>query len=401
MIASLVMGILCFGIRYSFGIFFNSLEAQFGLSRAATSGIYSTYLMLGGILSIFGGWALDRYGPRKVCLVMSILTGLSLLSTSQVHNTWQIYITYSVLLALGTGYLFAVVNSTASRWFVKKRGLVVGITTAAGGIGQIIIAPVSSVLLLHFQWRIAFVILGIMVWIILIPVSQLMKRDPADIGLLPDGVVPEPDSPGSSQVKTPVARKGLVLREAYKVREFWFLAVMWLLSGISSQLVLIHVVPDAIDLNISAADATFIISLIGAGAILARIVNGRISDSLGRKLPAIFSAVLEVIVLISLIFTRQTWQFYVAGLFFGYGWGGFNLEITLLISDIFGLRSLGAIMGATAAGFSFGSAIGPAIGGIVFDATGSYSYAFAIAAFGMAIALALGILVRPVMAKVK
>ena len=401
MIASLVMGILGFGIRYSFGIFFNSLETEFGLSRAATSGIYSTYMLLGGVLSILGGWALDKYGPKKVSLVMSIFTGLSLLASSQVHSPWQLYLTYGVLQALGTGALFAVVSSTASRWFIKKRGLVIGITSAAGAIGEIVLAPISSLLIFDFGWRIAFIILGLTVWIILIPISRLMKRDPSDIGLLPDGVIPERHSVKSSGAETDITQNGLLLREAYKIREFWFLGLMWLLSGISSQMILTHVVPHAMDLGISPTDTPFIISLIGVGAILGRIIDGKLSDSIGRKSPAVISAIMQFVALISLIFIREVWQFYVVGLVFGYGWGGLNTEIVLLISDIFGLRGIGSIMGATMAGFNFGSAIGPAIGGIVFDATGSYSPAFAFAALGMVIATILGVLIRPTMVKTK
>src|SRR5512138_496715 len=103
MLASLVIGTVSFGIRYSFGVFFNSLEMEFNLSRTAVSGIFSVYMILGGVFAIAGGWALDRFGPRKVALAMSLFTGFSLLVSSQVQASWQLYITYSLLLAVGTG----------------------------------------------------------------------------------------------------------------------------------------------------------------------------------------------------------------------------------------------------------------------------------------------------------
>ena len=400
-IASLIMGIIGYGLRYSFGIFFNSLESEFGLSRAATAGIYSIFMLLCGVISPFGGWALDKYGPKKICLVMSLFTGLSLLSSSQVHSPWQIYITYGVLQALGTGALFSAISSTASRWFTKKRGLVIGITSAAGGIGQIAVVPFANFLLLHYDWRLSFIILGLMALIIVIPVSLLMKRDPSVMGLLPDGVVPERMVNEPSGAKIAVVQSGLTLSEALKVREFWFLAIIWLLSAFSTQMVMTHVVPHAVDLGISSIDAAFIVSLIGVGSIVGRVTDGKLSDTIGRKGPAVISAIVLVVTLISLIFIRQTWQFYIMGLFFGYGWGGLNTQILLLISDIFGLRGMGAIVGTTSAGFNFGSAIGPAIGGIVFDATGSYSIAFALAGFGMVIATIFLFVTRPEMAKVK
>ena len=140
---------------------------------------------------------------------MSFFIGLSLLASSQVYETWQIYITYSVLLALGTGAFFAIVTTTASRWFVKKRGLVIGIASAAGGVGQIILAPFSSFLLSQFDWRQSFIILGLIVWVIIIPASLLMKRDPGVIGVLPDGEADERVSDKFAQTRAPVIQSGL------------------------------------------------------------------------------------------------------------------------------------------------------------------------------------------------
>lgn len=116
---------------------------------------------------------------------------------------------------------------------------------------------------------------------------------------------------------------------------------------------------------------------------------------------AIISAIIQLIALISLVFIQQKWQFYIVGLLFGYGWGGLNTEIILLISDIFGLRGIGAIMGATLAGFNFGSAIGPALGGMIFDANGSYSLAFILAGIGIVIATVLLILTKPTTAEIR
>ncbi len=393
------MGIVGFGLRYSFGIFFNSLEAEFGLSRAATAGIYSTFMIMCGVISPFGGWALDKYGPKKICLIMSIISGLSLLASSQVHSAWQIYITYGILQALGTGALFSAISSTASRWFNKKRGLVIGITSAAGAVGQIVLVPFANFLLLSFDWRTSFIILGLIAWIVVIPASLMLKRDPSVIGLLPDGVVPERSLDEPSGARANIIQSGLTLGEALKVREFWFLTIMWLLSALSTQMVMTHIVPHAIDLGISSVDAAFIISLTGVGAIVGRISDGRLSDKIGRKAPATIGAIVLVVTLMSLIFVNQIWQFYIVGLAFGYGWGGLNTQILLLVSDIFGLRAMGAIVGLTSSGFNLGSAVGPAIGGLVFDATGTYSIAFALAGFGMVIATILLLLTRPGRAK--
>ncbi len=397
MIASLIIGIISFGIRYSFGVFFGSLETEFNLSRTAVSSIFSIYMVLCAVFGVAGGWALDRFGPRKVATVMCLITGLSLLLSSRVQSAWQLFFTDSFLLAIGTGALFSIVNTTTTRWFLRKRGLAVGITSAAGSIGEVILAPLTTFLIARFDWRTSFLILGAMVWVVLVPVSQLMKRDPRDVGLLPDGAKaetranagPKQDSQGQA------VEDGLTLSEAWRVREFWFLILSWLLLSFSVHLVLTHVVPHAMDLGISAISAALIISLVGVGSIIGRVIEGRLSDKVGRKPLAISSAVLMVVTMVAIIFIKDLWIFLLFGVVFGYAWGGLGSQVTLLIGDVFGVRSLGIIMGTITAGWALGAAIGPAVGGWVFDTTHTYSAAFIVAACGMAICTILAVIIRP------
>ena len=113
--AYLVIGIIVFGTRQSFGVFFKSIEGEFDLSRAATSGVFSAYMVFSCAIAVLGGWVLDRYGPRIITLLMGIFIGLSLLLTSQVNSVWQLFITYSLLLAMGAGAMFTVSMATAAR----------------------------------------------------------------------------------------------------------------------------------------------------------------------------------------------------------------------------------------------------------------------------------------------
>ena len=140
-----------------------SIEAEFGITRAATSSIFSIYMLLCCIIAILGGWSMDRYGPKKVGIIMGTFTGLSLLLTSQANSLWQLFITYSLLFSLGTGAIYVVVNSTASRWFIQKRGIVVGITSSGGGLGTIAISPFATYLISNFNWRTAFIVMGLII----------------------------------------------------------------------------------------------------------------------------------------------------------------------------------------------------------------------------------------------
>ena len=134
----LMLIIAGYGVRYSFGTFFTSLETEFGSNRFFTSAIFSVYMLLGSVTSVIAGWAADRYGPKRVFLIMALFSLLGLLLTSQAEALWHLLITYSLLLAIGTGPVYIVATSMAAKWFEKKRGLAIAIVTSGVGLGSII-----------------------------------------------------------------------------------------------------------------------------------------------------------------------------------------------------------------------------------------------------------------------
>ena len=197
--ACFLMSVIGMGTRYSFGVFFKSMETDFGMTRGMVSGLFSVYMLISCIVAVLGGWAMDRKGPRKVVLLMGVFTGLSMLLTSRVHAPWLLLFTYSLLLSLGTGPTFGIANATTSRWFVKKRGFFLGITASGGGVGAIVLAPFATYLISNFDWRTAFVVIGLLAGLSLIGISLLLVKDPRDMGLLPDGVGSEPQKRGVSK----------------------------------------------------------------------------------------------------------------------------------------------------------------------------------------------------------
>lgn len=392
-IAGFLLLLISLGMRYSFGVVFKSLEGEFVLSRGATSTIFSVYMLLCCVFAVLGGWALDRYGPRIITALLGFSTGLSLLLTSQTSSAWQLYITYGLLLSLGTGAIFTVVNSTVSRWFNKKRGFTLGIATAGGSAGTVVLAPFTTYLISDFGWRMAFVILGFCAWLIMISLSMLLKKDPVDMGLFPDGVRPGLKNVTQLTDGRSDQLSGISLREASRTSNYWFLFFSHLLLALSVHLITTHIVPHAIDLGISAADAAIILGLIGLSAILGRILTGRVSDSIGRKAPAIACALFQAGILTWLIWMTDLWMLCVFATVFGFTWGGLGTQLVAQIGDIFGVRSIGAIMGTVLVGWYFGAAIGPALGGFMFDASGSYFAAFITAAACMLIAAVITALI--------
>ena len=391
-VAFLVIGTTIFGIRFSFGIFFKSIESEFDLTRAATSAVFSVNMVLGCVFAILGGLASDRYGPRIVLFLMGLLTGLSLLLTSQTNSMWQLFITYSLLLSMGSSAMFVVMMSTVSRWFDKKRGLALGIASSGAGLGIMVMAPFATFLISNFDWRMAFIIIGVIAWLIVFPLSRLLKKDPYEIGALPDGL--DSLSKDKKNKEESIQPADLSLLQTLRTKTFWLITFVWLFLASNMFLVFTHLVPHVTDIGFSAGEAAAVLSLVGGLSIVGRVLMGTVSDRIGRKPTAIICALLQAGAMVWLMWSQDLWMLYLFALFYGLAYGGLGPSIAALIGDTFGLRSMGAILGALDVGFGVGGALGPAIGGLIFDATNSYFMAFLLGAVVMFISALLIAVIR-------
>ena len=385
--AGFLLSFIGIGGRYSFGVFLTSIEGDLNMTRAETSGIFSIYMLLCCVFAILGGWAMDRYGPRKIGIFMGTFAGLSLFLTSCAQSSWQLLITYSLLLSLGTGPIYNVVNTTASRWFAKKRGLVVGITSSGGGVGAIVFAPFATYLISNFNWRTAFIMLGCISWIGMVAVSLLLTKDPRDIGLLPDGAGADPRKGDIPKKEGNFQAVDIPLGQASRMNSFWFLGFSWVFLSLSLHMIFVHIVPYAVDTGISPMDAAYILSLMGLATMPGRIVVGRLSDMMGRKALGVACVLIQFGGLLWLMWSRQLWMINAFAIAYGFLWGGSGTIITAIIGDIFGTRSLGPIMGIMSGAWALGAAAGPAIGGYIFDVSGDYFTAFGAGAAALFIAL--------------
>ncbi|MBW1998280.1 MAG: MFS transporter [Deltaproteobacteria bacterium] len=384
------------GIRYCFGVFLESIETEFGLSRGATSSIFSLYMLLCLFLAVAGGWALDKYGPRKVGFFVASFTGMSLVATSQIREAWHLLLSYSLLLSVGTGPIYTLANSTTARWFRERRGLAVGISSSGGGLGVIVLSPLAAYLISTYDWRMAFLVLGIMAWLVMGSTSLLLKRDPLDLGLLPDGEAAESGSETRNVGGGKKIIGGQSFSQALRMSQLWFLSLTWFFFSLSLHLVFVHTVPYAMKAGISAVDAALVIAIIGGSNIPGRILLGHLSDMWGRKAIAIGCSIIQGGSLIWLIWSRELWMFYIFAVVFGFLWGGFGAISSALTGDVFGTQSLGSIMGLMSAFWAVGAATGPAVAGYIFDAYNSYALAFLTGALALLATIPLVGLLRRV-----
>ena len=174
------------GIVNTFGVFFNPLLTEFASTRAAISAANSLAFLTTGCAAIFMGLLSDRFGPRAVLTTCAVFFGVGHLLMSQVSTLWQTYLCF-IVIGIGFSSSDVVPLSIVVRWFVKKRGMMSGIMKVGTGLGIMVMPLVASVLIGKLEWRNAYLILGTMVLVVVIPLVQLLQRDPQTMGLLPDG----------------------------------------------------------------------------------------------------------------------------------------------------------------------------------------------------------------------
>ncbi|MEE8420127.1 MAG: MFS transporter [Dehalococcoidales bacterium] len=371
-IAFFVICFVLYGVQFSFGVFFKSIENEFLISRAVTSSILSVYMILVGISAFIAGWAVDRFGPRTVLFLMGLFTGLSLILTGQTDSLWQLYFTYSLLLAMGTGAVFVVSVSTVARWFDRRRGLAMGITGSGVGFGPLIIAPVATYLVATVDWRLAYVIIGVGAWVLTLPFSFLLKGDPSQVGALPDGAREPVLNSGQNNLRAGY----LSLLQAARVRSFWFCQVIWVFHAVNVFLIMTHLVPHVTDIGFSAMEAAIVLGVIGVGSTFGRIIMGVVSDRMGGKMTVILCGIFQSSATVSLIWVQDLPAFYLFAVAWGIAFGGMAPAMGTLASSTFGLGRIGSILGVLEMGLGIGAAVGSVVGGFIFDLTGGYTLAF-------------------------
>ena len=388
--AAFAIMLVMWGVFFSFGIFFKPMLSDFGWDRAVLSGAFSLAFIVYGGVGIVAGRLTDRLGPRIVLTIFGSLFGLGLLLMPQVSAIWQLYLFYGVLVGVGMGGGLIPLIATISRWFVRRRGLIMGIAVSGIAVGMLILAPLANSLIATDGWRNSFTIVGLITLAVVIPAAQFLRRDPSQMRQLPYGV--DEVEAENSNLQT----EGFSFREAIHTQQFWMISAAFCSVFFAVQAAIVHVAPHAIELEISPANAAGIVAAIGGGNIASRIMGGGIADRIGNKLVLIISFILVSSSLFLLFGASELWMFYLFAVLFGLGHGGWTAILSPIVAELFGLRQHGTILGFSIFIGTIGGAAGPMLVGRIFDVTGSYHLAWLICGGVSTIAIILSSLLRPV-----
>jgi len=371
---------LSYGSKYCFGVFVKPMfsEYQWPMSTISLGASINFFMYaIGGILS---GWLLDRIAPKWIMTIGSVITAIGFLLTSFVHTPLQLYLSYGVLCGLGASGIGVVVGSSSvGKWFVRKRGVAVGIASMGIGLGTMILSPLAGFIVKHYQWRHGFVFFGLVILIIGTVVSQslMRKTKPEDHGLLPDGDGFWDDcQTGANDMSSSVPEISVL--PVLKDLRFWVLVLCFGVAVMSEMMAFVHQVSYAINTHIDRVVAASSVGVIGVASIFGRFFFGWLSDRLkDAKYAASLGFLGMAAGMFILLKVVSVKLLYLYAFVFGFSYGSLAPMMPVLIADRFGRHILGAAYGwLTFFVVGFGGAFGPVLGGMIFDRFGSYELAW-------------------------
>lgn len=364
-----------YGARYSFGVFVKPMADQYGWSRSVISAAMSVMVLAYGIGGIFAGRLVDRIAPRWIITAGAVFMSGSLFLAALIREPWQFYLTYGLGAGLGAACLGVVVcNSSVGKWFVRRRGLAIGISSIGVGVGTMVTVPVAGYIVKAYGWQTGFSAIGLGVLFIGVVLSQwLMGRTkPEDYGMLPDGDGRREEEGVSSLPEGRFVYPSL--KAVLRAPQFWLIALCYSLAVMAEMAVMVHQVAYALDRQIDKVAAASSLGAIGMASIFGRFFFGwlcdRISDAKYAAAIGFFFMAAGVVLLVA---SRDAALLFLYALVFGFGYGSITALMPFLLADRFGRHLLGSSYGMLVFFvMSTGGSVGPILAGYIYDRTGSY-----------------------------
>jgi MFS family permease len=384
--AGILVTALGYGARYSFSVIFPTLIEHFQWSRDVTAAMLSVHIFVYGMLAPIAGGLVDRFGPRRTMTFGVILLAAGLALSGLGGEPWHFYLSFGVLFGVGLSLSGAVPFTVIlGNWFERRRALVFSLLFLGSGFSWANY-PVIAFLIAETGWQNTFFIEAITIVAVIIPITTLVIRHrPEEKGLSRDGI------PINTEISSILLTDELRIRDrawvavnwtlqkALKTSRLWFLCLatfsVW---GVTEHILVAHQVVFAMDVGYSSIYASSVLALFGVFYVGGSLVSF-FSDNIGREAIITIGTVIGISAIATLMSIKDTSQpvmlyYYTCAL--GLGIGMISPTITATITDIFQGPKVGAIVGFIWFGFSVGGAIGPWLGGWLFETTGSYLMAF-------------------------
>jgi MFS family permease len=366
-----LMGCVAVGAMFALPVFLVPITASTGWSRTGVS----SAMTIGFLAMAFGsvGWGAfsDRYGPRLAALIGTVLLALGMALAGHARALWQFQAAYGLLVGLSAAAVLAPSIAAVTGWFETQRSLAVSLVSAGMGMAPMTMAPLAAWLVAHNDWRTSYLILAALVLALMLPAALLMRRPPA---LQTQAAAPD----------TPQMSVG----EAVRTPQFLILLATNFACCATHSGPIFHTVSYAISCGIPAIAAVTVYSVEGFAGLFGRIAFGVAGDRFGAKRVLVAGLLVQAFGALAYGFVRELDGFYAVAALFGFTYAGVMPLYAVLARENFPLRMMGLVIGGTGMAGSLGMALGPMLGGWLYDAYASY-FGLYLISFGLGLGAAL------------
>ncbi len=351
----------------------NDPDGNFGWNMATIGIAFMVYYATGALFAPISGWLGDRYGPRRIMLVCSLLYAGSMVLMGIVSQSWHFFFSFSIMLALTQSMSMVSLMAAISGWFRRRLGLGTGILWAAGGVGSAALAPLVSYLFGEVGWQATFWSIGLIGGAIMFSLTAFFRNRPSDMGIRPYGST-ETDPPEIMRNRTVerIRAKAFNLHMR-RTRAFWNLPIIHSLGCAGHGIVLIYAIPIAIEEGVSLVAASVMLSIISLVSIVSRFVTPMMAEAYGPKKIMALCLFVQGITVLFLFWAQDVWMFYLFAALFGLGFGGEWTGYLVINRKYFGEGPIATCYGWQMTGAMMGHAIAMGLTGLIIYVTSSYN----------------------------
>src|SRR5687767_11335902 len=369
------MTCIAIGAMFSLAVFLQPITESTGWSHTAVSTAMTHNFLAMGAAGFGWGALSDRIGPRGVVLAGAVLLGVGLFLASRAQSALQFQLAFGLLVGIAAGSFFSPMIAAVMGWISEHRGLAVSLVSVGVGVAPMTMSPFAAWLITQMDWRAAQMVLAVLVWATLVPAALFVRRPPAP----------------SAAEQGVLEKSELTLREAFRSAPFIVLAVTFFACCAAHAGPIFHTVSYAMTCGLAPLAAVTVYSVEGLAGLGGRLALGVAADRLGVKRVLIAGLLIQAFAAGAFVYASRLGEFYAVAAIFGFAYGGVMPLYAVLAREYFGQRILGAVFGAAAMVSSLGMALGPALGGWIFDTFGRYTWMYlGSAAIGLgAVAMAL------------
>ena len=383
---------------YGLGSFFKPVVDEFGWSYAQTAFVLSIYQVEGGLMAPLVGFLFDRFGPRRLIMLGGFLLGVGFMLMSRV-DSFTIFFASVLVMSVGFSTGFAGIGmATLANWFARRLTLAMGVCFIGGGAGGVLV-PALVWSIGQWGWRPTALATGFLVWLVVIPLAQLVSHRPEQRGLRMDGASPGPAPSHLSKAgkaSPPLVEVGVGVREALRTRSFWMLTLISGLSFAANSALVVHQIPFLVSIGMTPQQGGFVLALMTLVSLPGRVGFGWLADRWSRRHTLALVFVLQGLGVLAFAFANNPLALITYLVIYGPAMGGGVPLRPSLQAELFGRRSFGSIQGIIQGLAGTAGIAGPVYAGWMYDVGGGYQTAFVLLAVTIIVGIIPTMLVAPV-----